>query len=43
MRMDKKVLAGSVRLVLLERLGRAVVTGVYAQGLLDATLAEYFA
>src|SRR5450631_3867933 len=31
MQMDKKVLAGTVRLVLLEELGRAVVTGRYAQ------------
>ncbi|HLZ99115.1 MAG TPA: 3-dehydroquinate synthase [Steroidobacteraceae bacterium] len=43
MRMDKKVLAGTVRLVLLERLGRAVVTGAYEQAALDATLAEYCA
>jgi 3-dehydroquinate synthase len=43
MQMDKKVLAGSVRLVLLERLGHAIVTGRYAQSALDATLAEYFA
>lgn len=43
MQMDKKVLAGTVRLVLLEKLGRAVVTGRYAQSALDATLAEYFA
>jgi len=43
MQMDKKVLAGSVRLVLLERLGRAVVTGHYSHGALDATLHEYFA
>jgi 3-dehydroquinate synthase len=43
MGMDKKVLAGTVRLVLLEKLGRAVVTGAYEQGLLEATLAEYFA
>ena len=42
MQMDKKVLAGSVRLVLLERLGRAVVTGRYEQAALDATLAKYF-
>jgi len=41
--MDKKVLAGTVRLVLLEKLGRAVVTGHYAQGAFDATLNEYFA
>lgn len=43
MQMDKKVRAGTVRLVLLEKLGRAVVTGQYAQSALDATLAEYFA
>jgi len=43
MQMDKKVLSGTVRLVLLERLGRAVVTGAYEQSMLDATLAEYCA
>ncbi len=43
MQMDKKVLAGTVRLVLLEQLGRAVVSGSYATSALDATLAEYFA
>jgi 3-dehydroquinate synthase len=43
MQMDKKVLSGTVRLVLLERLGRAVVTGTYEQDMLDATLAEYCA
>ena len=43
MQMDKKVLAGSVRLVLLEKLGRAIVTGDYSQGELDATVTEYFA
>jgi 3-dehydroquinate synthase len=42
MQMDKKVLAGSMRLVLLEKLGRAIVTGSYSQTALDATLAEYF-
>jgi 3-dehydroquinate synthase len=42
MHMDKKVLAGTVRLVLLERLGRAIVTGDYTQAALDATAAEYF-
>jgi 3-dehydroquinate synthase len=42
MQMDKKVLAGAVRLVLLEKLGRAVVTGSYERKALDATLAEYF-
>ena len=43
MQMDKKVLAGTVRLVLLDRLGRAIVTGDYAQAALEATLEEYFA
>ncbi len=42
MHMDKKVLAGTIRLVLLERLGRAVVTGDYPQGALESTLSEYF-
>jgi 3-dehydroquinate synthase len=42
MHMDKKVLAGTVRLVLLEKLGRAVVTGRYERSALDATLADYF-
>ena len=41
MRMDKKVLAGSVRLVLLEKLGKAVVTGKYGGEALEATLAEF--
>jgi 3-dehydroquinate synthase len=43
MQMDKKVLAGAVRLVLLEKLGRAIVTADYSQKALDATLEEYFA
>jgi 3-dehydroquinate synthase len=42
MQMDKKVLAGSVRLVLLEKLGRAIVTSDYARTALDAVLAESF-
>jgi 3-dehydroquinate synthase len=42
MQMDKKVLAGSVRLVLLDRLGHAVVTGRYERGALDATLSGHF-
>ncbi len=42
MQMDKKVLAGAVRLVLLEKLGRAVTMANYPQSALDATLAEYF-
>jgi 3-dehydroquinate synthase len=43
MRMDKKVLAGKVRLVLLEKLGRAVVVDQYPEELLEATLREYLA
>jgi 3-dehydroquinate synthase len=43
MQMDKKVLAGSVRLVLLDRLGRAIVTANYPKDALAATLKEYFA
>jgi 3-dehydroquinate synthetase len=43
MQMDKKVLAGTMRLVLIEKLGRAVVTSGYTQSALDATLEEYFA
>ena len=42
MQMDKKVLAGTVRLVLIEKLGRAIVTGDYSQAALEATLKEYF-
>jgi 3-dehydroquinate synthase len=42
MHMDKKVLAGAVRLVLLEKLGRAVVTAQYSKTVLDATVAAYF-
>jgi len=43
MQMDKKVLAGAVRLVLLEKLGRAVVIGQYPQSELEAALNEHFA
>ena len=42
MQMDKKVLGGALRLVLLERLGGAVVTSDYTQAALDATLREHF-
>jgi 3-dehydroquinate synthase len=42
MQMDKKVIAGAVRLVLLEKLGRAIVTAQYSKAALDATLAEHF-
>jgi 3-dehydroquinate synthase len=42
MQMDKKVIAGAVRLVLLEKLGRAIVTAQYPKAALDATLAEHF-
>jgi 3-dehydroquinate synthase len=42
MQMDKKVLAGTVRLVLLERLGAATLSGDYGRDVLDAALADYF-
>ena len=42
MRMDKKVLSGTVRLVLLEKLGRAVVVSNYEQSALEATLNGHF-
>jgi 3-dehydroquinate synthase len=42
MQMDKKVQAGTVRLVLLEKLGSAVVTGEYPPDALEATLKEFF-
>ena len=42
MHMDKKVTAGAVRLVLLEKLGRAIVTAQYAKEALDAPLAAHF-
>jgi 3-dehydroquinate synthase len=42
MQMDKKVLAGALRLVLLEKMGHAIITSQYPQSALDATLAEYF-
>jgi 3-dehydroquinate synthase len=41
MHMDKKVQAGTLRLVLLEKLGHAVVTGKYPGDALEATLAEF--
>jgi 3-dehydroquinate synthase len=42
MQMDKKVLDGAVRLVLLEKLGRAVISSEYPPAELAATLSEYF-
>jgi 3-dehydroquinate synthase len=42
MNMDKKVLGGTVRLVLLEKLGRAVISAAYSKEALDATLAAHF-
>ena len=42
MQMDKKVSGGAVRLVLLEKLGRAIVTDQYPKAALEATLAEHF-
>jgi len=38
MRMDKKVASGRIRLVLLETIGRATLTGDYPQSVLDALL-----
>jgi 3-dehydroquinate synthase len=43
MQMDKKVLSGTVRLVLLEKLGRAAVVSSYPQDALDTVLNEHFA
>jgi 3-dehydroquinate synthase len=42
MGMDKKVLAGRIRLVLLKGLGHAVVVDDYAEQALDATLQAHF-
>ena len=42
MGMDKKVLAGRIRLVLLTRLGEAVLTAEYPAEALSATLREHF-
>jgi 3-dehydroquinate synthase len=43
MRMDKKVLSGKVRLVLLERLGSAIVVSKYPQRALESTLRNHLA
>jgi 3-dehydroquinate synthase len=43
MQLDKKVRGGTIRLVLLDRLGRAAVICDYAESALRATLSEYFA
>jgi 3-dehydroquinate synthase len=42
MQMDKKVMGGAIRLVLLEKLGRAIVTSDYPKAALYATLEENF-
>jgi 3-dehydroquinate synthase len=42
MQMDKKVLQGAVRLVLLEQLGRAAIVGNYDPQALAGVLKEYF-
>jgi 3-dehydroquinate synthase len=42
MAMDKKVLAGRIRLVLLARIGEGVVSGDYPAQVLEETLAGYF-
>jgi 3-dehydroquinate synthase len=41
MRIDKKVKAGRIRLVLLERIGSALLTGEYPDGALEATVRAY--
>jgi 3-dehydroquinate synthase len=43
MQMDKKVLAGRMRLVLLERLGHGIVVSKYPQRALETTLREHLA
>jgi 3-dehydroquinate synthase len=43
MRMDKKVLSGTIRLVLLEKLGRAAVVSKYPDSELETTLGGYLA
>jgi 3-dehydroquinate synthase len=42
MRVDKKVKAGRIRLILLEAMGKAVVTGEYPDRVLEATLTAQF-
>ena len=42
MGMDKKVLAGRIRLVLVKRLGEGVVSGDYPADALTATLESHF-
>ncbi len=43
MQMDKKVLKGAIRLVLLERLGNATVVSKYEKSAFEATMKEHFA
>jgi 3-dehydroquinate synthetase len=43
MRMDKKVLSGKVRLVLLERLGSGIVVSKYPLRTLESSLREHLA
>jgi 3-dehydroquinate synthase len=42
MGMDKKVLAGRIRLVLLRKLGDGIVTGDYPADVLQQTLQSHF-
>jgi 3-dehydroquinate synthase len=42
MQMDKKVQDGTIRLVVLDSLGTAVVSGSYSTAALDACLNEHF-
>ncbi len=42
MRMDKKVQSGRIRLILLRKIGDAVMTADYSESALDRTLREFF-
>lgn len=42
MRVDKKVKSGRVRLILLEQIGRAIISANYNDAALDATLHQHF-
>lgn len=42
MRIDKKVQAGRIRLILLRKIGDAFITADYSEAALDKTLREYF-
>jgi 3-dehydroquinate synthase len=42
MRIDKKVQAGRIRLILMRKIGDAFITADYPEAALDRTLHEYF-